>query len=497
MAVDAPVAEMPAQADRLRRQAVRGGSLLLAARLGARLFQWSATLFVTRLLLPDDYGMMTAGVLFVGLADMLAEAGIGKALVHRKTLTAADTAQTFTLSLMLAAALYAVLWGIAEPAAVLQQKPEFAAFLRVLGLLLFLVPFRSVAGARLERGLMLGRQSVVQLTVGVGQSVLVLALAFAGLGYWALAAGTLTSRLLEAGCLWYASGWRPSLALPGRQAWDLLRYGLHVSGATLLWFVYNNSDFAAIDTFHGAVVLGSYAVAFQLMTLPVQKLSAHVNQIMFSVFCRIQDDRARVRDWFLRVTVLLTFVIAPALVGLALVAADGIPLLLGERWAPAVLPFQLLCPVGVIMVVSSALHQMFAALGRPDLTLKNNIVCAAILPAGFFAAAAFFGTVGVCIVWLVLTPIMVAVLLQLTRGVTGIGVVDVLRAQLPVLAGVAVMTGGVLALQWHLRDDPRVAVRLVAAIATGIATYAGWMLLTARRTVLADLRSLWLELRGR
>ena len=92
---------------------------------------------------------------------------------------------------------------------------------------------------------------------------------------------------------------------------------------------------------------------------------------------------------------------------------------------------------------------------------------------------------------------MVAVLLQLTRGVTGIGVVDVLRAQLPVLAGVAVMTGGVLALQWHLRDDPRVAVRLVAAIATGIATYAGWMLLTARRTVLADLRSLWLELRGR
>src|SRR5438105_4904170 len=135
MAVDAPVAEIPVEADRLRRQAVRGGTILLAARLGAQLFQWSATLFVTRLLLPDDYGMMTAGVLFVGLADMLAEAGVCKALVHQKTLGTADAAQGFTLSMLLATALYAVLWVVAEPAAVMQQKPEFALFLRVLGLL--------------------------------------------------------------------------------------------------------------------------------------------------------------------------------------------------------------------------------------------------------------------------------------------------------------------------------------------------------------------------
>jgi O-antigen/teichoic acid export membrane protein len=229
----------------------------------------------------------------------------------------------------------------------------------------------------------------------------------------------------------------------------------------------------------------------------VQKLAAHVNQIMFNVFCRIQHDRERIRDWFLRLTVLLTFVIAPALVGLALVAADGIPLLLGERWTDAVLPFQLLCPVGVIMVVSAALHQTFAALGRPDLTLKYNIVCALVLPAAFFMAAAFYGTVGVCIVWLVLTPLLVTVLLQATRGVTGIGVLDVLRSQLPVLAGVAVMTASVLLVQWALADDSRSGARLAAAIATGALIYAGWMLATARATVLADLRGLWHELRGK
>jgi O-antigen/teichoic acid export membrane protein len=496
MAVDTPAAELPVVA-RLRRQAVRGGTLLLAARLLTQLFQWSVTLFVVRLLTPDDYGMMTAGVLFVGLADLLAEAGVGKALIHKKDLVAADLAQGFTLGLILSAVLYTLLFLAAGPAAVRQDQPAFALFLRVLGLLLFLVPLRAVTGALLERDLHLAKQSAIQLGGAVAAAAFVLSLALAGMGYWALAAGTLTARLFEAACMWYASGWRPELAWPARHAWGLLRYGLHISGATLLWFVYNNSDFAALGVFGGLEVLGFYSVAFQLMTLPVQKVSAHVNHVMFAVFCKLQDDRPRIRNWFLRLTVLQTFVIMPALAGLALVAADAIPLLFKPRWAEAVLPFQLLCPVGVIMVISAALHQTLAALGRPDLTLKYNLVCACLLPAGFFSAAWLGGTLRVCLVWLVLTPLLVGGLIHCTRGVTGIGVRDVLRSQLPVLAGVACMVCCVLAIEWVLRDDERIVLRLIAAIATGVATYTAWMLLTARRTVLADVRGLWLELRGR
>jgi O-antigen/teichoic acid export membrane protein len=497
MAVDTAAAPLSATADGLRRQAVRGGTLLLAARLGTQLFQWSVTLYVIRLLDAADYGMMTAGVLFVGLADMLAEAGVGKALIHKKELTRADLAQSFTLGLILSAVLYVLLFVGAGPIAIhYQDKPDFALFLRVLALLLFLVPLRSVAGALLERNLQLGRQSAVQLGGAVVQAGLVLTLALAGMGYWALAAGTLAGRLIEAGCVWWASGWRPEVALPGRQAWGLLQYGLHVSGATLLWFVYNNSDFAAVNTFCGIEALGYYAVAFQLMTLPMQKVSAHVNHVMFAVFCKLQDDRARVRNWFLRLTVLLTFVIMPVLIGLALVAADGISLALRDRWAPAIPAFQLMCPVGVILVISSALHQTLAALGRPDVTLKYNILCAALYPAGFFSAAWLGGATGVCLVWLLLTPLLVALLVHCTRGVTGIGVRDVFRAQMPVLLGVAVMTGSVLGVQWLLRDDPRIAARLTAAIATGVAVYTAWMLLTTRRTVLADIRGLWLDLRG-
>jgi O-antigen/teichoic acid export membrane protein len=496
MPVDTPLPE--SEDAWLRQRAVRGGTIFLAARLTAQVFQWGVTLVVARLLVPDDYGMMTTGAVFVGLADTLAGAGVGKALIQRKKLSDADLAQCFSLSLILAATLYAGLFALAPLAAAFLAKPDFTPFLRVLALLLLLVPICSVTNAQLERDLQLGKQSVIQVGAALVQAVLVLSLASAGLGYWALATGALLTRCIEVGSLWYLAGWRPRVVLPDGEAVELLRYGIHVSSGALLWFVYTNADFAVVGALLGTSMLGYYSLAFQLVSLPVEKLSATINQVMFAVFCKIQDDRARVRNWYLRLTILMTFVGAPTLAGLALVAEDGIPLLLGERWRDAVLPFRLLCPVGVLMMASAGLHQVFGALGRPDLTMKYSAASAVLFPASFLLMGSAYGLVGVCIVWLVLYPAMFIGLVHLTRHLTGISVGDLLQAHVSVLAGVAFMCVCVLGIQAALPSDTRweVGARLAAAIATGVVAYTGWILTTARQTVLADLRRLRSELRG-
>src|SRR5262249_9198185 len=74
----------------LRRRAIRGGTIFLVSRLATQLFVWCVTLIVARLLSPFDYGLMTTGLIFVGLADLLSEAGIGKALVQKERLEPSD-----------------------------------------------------------------------------------------------------------------------------------------------------------------------------------------------------------------------------------------------------------------------------------------------------------------------------------------------------------------------------------------------------------------------
>jgi PST family polysaccharide transporter len=485
-----------AEPRRLASQAVRGGAVLVAARLAMQVAVWMVTLAVARILHPDDYGLMTLAAVFLILADLLAEAGFGKALIHEDDLRPTDVASAFTVSLALAIALYGVLFAVAGAAEVFLEAPGLQLLLRVLGLMVPLVPFRAIPLALLDRDLKLGRQAATHVLSSVVQSSLVLGLALAGAGYWALAAGALAARVLEVFVLSYAAGWRPRLVWPTADSWRLLKFGIHASLASLLWFVFSNSDFAIVGKLAGATALGYYALAFQLISLPVQKLTTNTNQIAYPVFCRLRHDLPLLRDWFLRVTGLLGFVGMPAMAGMALVAEDGIAVVLGERWAPAVLPFQLLAVVGILMIYGAALPPLLNAVGRPDLNLRYTAVCTLLFPAGFLIGARMAGVTGVCIAWLILYPIVIGSLVVLTRPLTGVGLGALVWAQREVTAAVVFMTGVVLAVRMGMADDERVWLRLAASITAGVAAYAGLMLAVARRTVLADVRALARELRG-
>ena len=94
----------------LRRRAVRGGTLLIATRALTQVFVWASTLLIARFLTPLDYGLMSIGLLLVGLADLFAEAGIGRALIQKARLEPRDVDEGFTLNFVLALAMYGLLF---------------------------------------------------------------------------------------------------------------------------------------------------------------------------------------------------------------------------------------------------------------------------------------------------------------------------------------------------------------------------------------------------
>src|SRR5438445_11624531 len=82
-----------------RGRVVRGGTLLLLSRALTQVFVWGSTLLIARFLIPRDYGLMSIGLLVVGLADLFAEAGIGRALIQKEKLEPRDVDEGFTLNL--------------------------------------------------------------------------------------------------------------------------------------------------------------------------------------------------------------------------------------------------------------------------------------------------------------------------------------------------------------------------------------------------------------
>ena len=253
-----------------------------------------------RWLTPFDYGLLSTGMIFVLLADVLAESGLGRALVQQGDLQPNDLNEAFSLSLGVSLLLYAILWIMAPGLAEFFDAAELTGFLR-------LPQPGGAADALSHRAAGLARPSTAHGTA-IGPAPDGRRLpggAGAGFGGGGLRLLGLVDRRAGGACPGdgrfaaldrLAAAWR----WPGPRARTLLVFGLHLSLGSLLWFAYSNADYAIVGKTVGTVALGFYTLAFQLMSLPVQKLTANINQVAYPVFCRLQHDPVRMRAWYLR-----------------------------------------------------------------------------------------------------------------------------------------------------------------------------------------------------
>jgi teichuronic acid exporter len=482
---------------KLRRIAVHSAAYIFAARLVLQLFNWVVTVITARILFPHDYGILAAAGIFTILADILAEAGMCRALVQKTHLSDDDVAGAFTFSLISSLAMYAVVVGCAGLGAKALQTPELATVLPVLGLALLSVPFRSVPMAILEHRLQLKRSATVSLACSFAQGCVVLGLAVAGFGYWALIAGSMVANFLAVPVLAWQASWLPRLRWPGGWSNPLVSYGVHFTGGALCWYAYRNVDYAIVGRVLGPVALGYYSLAFTLISMPVDKIVATCNRVSFPVFCRLRHDRERVRDWYLRLAVLFGFVATPVLVGLAVVAQDAVLLVLGEKWLPAVRPMQAMSVAGVVMMLGSSIDVLFNAMGRPDVNFKFTAFSLLVYPPLFYVCGLYWGVIGVAMVWAIFYPIMVLLLIGMTRSITGIGVRDVVSSQFPLWTSALFMALVVVAVEYSSQGVRAVAARLAISVAAGVLSYAAAIRVLAWESVMGNLRLAWSELRGR
>ena len=485
-----------APAEDLKRTAIRGGATYLATRLLVQVFQWASTLIVARLLLPSDFGVMAAAMVLISVADLLSDAGLSRSLVHKPLIGKSDVAQVFTFSVVFAASLYLLLWIGAPVLAARFGHADSSEFMRAIGVLILMTPFQSVSMALLERNMRFDKVSILHAAAAFMQACTVLLLAFDGYGYWALGIAALASKAVMIVVAYTETRWPIKLEIPGKEGFEHLRYGISISLAAVVWLINWNADTAVIAALLGSTALGYYTIAFQLISIPVQKLTATINQVAFPTYCKLRDEPARAQDWIIRLMALLFTVSAPTLIGLALVADDVFPWVLGEAWRPAVLPYQLLSLVGTVMVVASCLPPWFNALGRPEINLKYNLVSSLVLPPAFAIGGYLGGLPGVCLAWLLAFPLLFTSLVSLTKSVSGISISRIAIALMPAAIAAVAMSAAVIGAGHSLTVEGDV-LRLGLQVVFGAIVYIGTVAVLGRETLIPSLRAVLTNLAKR
>ncbi len=372
----------------LKKQAVSGMIWTYSQQFGSQLITFAVSLALTRLILPEEFGLIGMITIFMGIGTALFDGGLTSSLIRSKDLDQNDYSTVFYFNLAGSIILYIILFVTAPLIANFYHQPELINLTRVYGITFILAAFGAVQNTILTRELKFRKQAIISLPAIVISSLLGLLMAYHNYGVWSLVGTALINALLTSLFLWFSSSWYPTLTFSRKKFHTHFHYGYKLTLSSVLDIIFTNIYQIVIGRFYSAAQVGYYTRANSLMMLPVGNVSAALNRVVFPLFSQVQNDIPRFKKAYKQIMQMVLFIITPVIVIMAFLAEPLIILLFGKNWLPVVPIFQIICFTGVLYPIHLYNLLVLQVRGRSDLYLKleiaKKILLAVILSISFF-----------------------------------------------------------------------------------------------------------------
>lgn len=384
----------------LRRRAVRGAGITVFSQGVVFAIQVVATVILARLLAPADFGVVTMVTTFSLLLVSFGLNGYTEAVIQREGLDHRLASNLFWINICVGI-LFALIFSTAgSTMARFYNDPRVAHVAVGISLTIFFTNFSVIHLALLKRALCYSMTSANDVLAGILSVLLMIALAWAGYGYWALVAGAVARPLFQSIGAFYLCRWVPSL--PGRVdgTAGVVRFALHVYGRFTVNYCDRNMDNLLVGWQFGSASLGLYKKAYDLFVLPANQLLMPVQEVALSTLSRLNRESEEYRRYFLNGLSILTFLGMGMGAILTLEGKDLIRLLLGPRWDASARIFIFFGPGIGIMLVYHTIGLLHLSLGKADRWFRWVLVEFSVTGL-LFLLGLRWGPAGVAAAWTV------------------------------------------------------------------------------------------------
>ncbi len=378
----------------LDRRAGRGALWSLGGYGGGQAIRMASNLVLTRLLVPEHFGIMLVVNTAILGVQLFTEVGIGHSIVQNRRGDEPDFLRTaWTLQVIRGLFLWGALCALAVPIAGFYGDDQLRSLLPVAGLTALFQGLNSTRIAGYRRRLRLKALTVLQLgEQGLAALVMIAWAAFEP-SVWALVAGgVVASFVVMALSHLVLEGPRDGFRFEGAATRELVRFGRWIFLSTSVLFVVNYADRLIVSKLVSLDVAGVYGIAVMIAAVPTAALGAFATNVAFPLFSQIEQRGEGLPRAFRRVRAPVNAVAGWAISGLLVGGPVAVKLLWTEPYWDAGWMVQLLAAgvwPGVILVASN--NAGLLARGHSRLTAASS---AAKLGGMLIAVPAGYGLLG-------------------------------------------------------------------------------------------------------
>jgi teichuronic acid exporter len=461
----------------LTSQVRRSASWSTSVNLAIRIVRSILFIVLARLLAPSQFGLVALATVFTTLMTLPAVSGYVTAIIQRPEVDQDLLDTAFWCTAASAVVLAGLLCVGAPQIGALLHQPQLAEVLQALSPAVLITALMGVPQAILVRDLKMRELSLRSLVAAVVSSGFAVIAAAMGAGIWSLVLQVLLEATIASATAWWLVEYRPKLGFHPKLLAPLLSWGAKVTGIDVLRTITAKSDDLLIGVVLGAGPLGVYTVAYRLLTQINEVVSQTSHNVSFSALARLQTDRVRLSEAWLRVSGVLFAVVLPVFAGVAVMAPTVVNVAFGAQWSAAAPVMTLLAVYGVPLALTDASNTFLQSVGRAGRALAITVLSTSLVITGFVVSV-HFGIVALAaslaISGLVVMPIAIRQTSAIVPGLAG----DTTRRLTPIALCGLIPIG--LLLLVRISTDSSI-LRLISLLPLG-AFYAVLLRLAARPT---------------
>lgn len=443
--------------NKLGRQSLQGGALLVIAKALNVFLQVGSTFFLARLISPHDYGLVAMVSAIVGFAPMLIDLGMTDASIQKGRITHGEVSALFWLNAGLGVLLALVVVACSGLIADFYHEPELQRIAVVSSVTFIFAALTCQHQALLRRAMEFKTVAVIDVGSNLLSTVAAIVMAFTGFGYWALVAKPILATIFGAAGVWWACGWVPGRPGMTSGVREMLGFGINVTGFTMTDYAGRSLDRIALGYAYGASQLGYFQNAMYVYDSLIGLLTQPLHSVAVSSLTKLRDNVPELKRAWATALSSLAFFAMPAFGILAVTSQDVVVMFLGSKWEPAGPLLGIFAMRGIAHIVERTLGWLHVAAGRSDRWMRWGLISSGSQIVALICGLPF-GLTGVAITYAIAIYIMVVPTLVYAGVPLGIKPKDVIKeVGPPMVAALCAVALG----YWILQGLPAGMSRLI------------------------------------
>lgn len=322
-----------------------------------------ATVFLSRILTPSDFGTYGILLIFITISELIADSGMGGYIVKQKNVDSLDYDTLFVYNFVVSVVLYIVLFLSAPLIASFYEDNSLVLGTRLCGIVVIIQSISIISTARLLKDLSFKILAIISIISGLVGLVAALLWGYFIGGYFALILQSIVSVSLNSFGLMWVTKTIPHFRFDFQRFKKQFSFGINLMGSTILQSVTNNLSNNIIAKIFNMNLAGIYVQSAKLQNIPTSLTQSILDKTFFPVFSKINSDLSEFNKQAIQMSRMAYAICFPLMSLIICLAYPIILIVLGEQWIECIKTFQLLMFASYPLLIKIINRNFLKALG--------------------------------------------------------------------------------------------------------------------------------------